>query len=762
MNDVNTQPNTHKNAIDIAEIDIKELAQTLMVHRTLLAACLLVGFILSLMLAILKLPVYEPSALLQVSTQNNSTSSLFSGMAGSAASAMGMGSLNASASVSQVQMALMQSSYILQPVINSLALNISVTPKYFPMIGHHIALQYEGDGVAPARFGLTSYAWGGESLVVAAFNVPPDNFKEKFTVKVIDTSHYALYEGSHLVLTGAVHKPAVSDNGKISMVITHISARPGTEFYVRRYSNVDTLQSLQNMLEIDQLTAKSSAGAASGGATDTGLIQLSLKSASPMNAVAILNAVADLSTNDSAIAKSRQSAQLLNFVKQEIPISQKNLSDAQARLNQYQADHGLIDLNSQSKSLLQSMTLIDSQIIAGQLNKAQLLQVYTPENPMVQSAEIGIDALNQQKTKLNTQLSQLPAKYQTAIDLMRNVKTYSMLYTQLLMKEQQMEITNAGMGSDLVVLESATPPDQALPTHTSLIAFAGAFAGFIIGALFILVRHALNSGISDPYLVEREFGLRTIGIVPYSDTQAKNKKLFDQKKIKSIPILAKIDNHDPAIESLRSLRTSLSLMLAKKQGKAITISGIIPQIGKSFISINLAATLAESGKKVLLIDADIRKGYLHQYFKKPMAPGLSELLSGVTQLDKALHNTEFKHLDFITCGMHEQNPGDLLLNDTLPQLLQEIERHYDFVIVDTPPMLAVSDASLIAKHCALNLIVVAAAKIQKHEVETVIKQFYGHGVQLDGTVFNFTSKNVQATSKYSHQKYYARYHRKDT
>jgi tyrosine-protein kinase Etk/Wzc len=747
-----------KKILDVSEIDFKEILQHLRAGKKIIFITMGLGLLLSCFFVIFKAPIYQPTVLLQANNQNNSaTSGLFANGLGNTAANMGIANITSEASTAQIQMTLMQTSYILQPVINSLALNIKVQPKYLPWIGHYIARQYQGDTPAPAKFWLSSFAWGGEALDVATFNVPPDNFKEKFTLRILDAEHYALYHGWSLVLKGSVNQIATSNNGKISLLVNLMRARPGTEFYLYRYSNVDTLANLQHNLQIDELSPKATTNP---GNQDTGLIQLSLKSVSPMVAVNVLNTVANLATQANSKQKNRQNVQLLNFIKQEIPVAQQNLIAAEERLNRYQSANGLIDLNNQSKMLLQDFSFVDSQIIGAELNKAQLLQIYTPANPMILNAQSGIDALNQQKAKLNTLLANLPVKYQTVIDLMRDVKVYNMLYTQLLMKAQQMQITNAGLGSDLTILDLATPPDQALPSYAFLTIFVGTLLGAFIGGLIILIRHALTGGINDPYFVERELGIRTIAIVPYSPIQAKNKKLFDQGKIKSLPILTKIDNQDPAIESLRSLRTALSLMLAKKTGKCVTISGIIPQIGKSFVSVNLAAVLAESGKKVLLVDGDIRKGYLHQYFKKPIAPGLSELLSGITTLDKVIHKTEFTNLEFISCGLHAQNPGDLLLREEVPQLLGELEKYYDLIIIDTPPMLAVSDASLIAKYCAFNFIVIAAGKLQKHEVETAVKQFYAHSVQLDGNIFNFTNKNIQAASKFSYQHYYTRYYRK--
>jgi tyrosine-protein kinase Etk/Wzc len=741
-----------KKTFEINEVDFKEILQHLRAGKHIILSALFIAFFVSSIIAFFRLPVYQPAVLLQVDNQNNATNGIFSSGMNQAAS---ISPFSSTASPAQIEMTLMQSSYILQPVINSLALNVTVTPKYFPIVGHYFAARYQGIMPASAKLGLRSYAWGGEHLDVGAFNTPPDYFKKDFLFRVKDATHYNLYYHGDLILQGEVGLAAVSHDGKFSLIIRQMLARPGTEFYLRRYSNVSTLQNLQKSISITELSPPNT-----DSANDTGIIQLSLISASPDAASKILNMVANITTQASGTQKLQQNLRLLNFIKQEIPLAQQNLIDAESRLNQYQAQNELLDLNDQSKSLLNDMSVIDDQAVATELNKAQLLQIYTPENPMIQNIQSELDALKEQKQKFNAALAHLPAKYQKVIDLMRDVKVYNILFTQLMTRSQQMEITDAGLGSDLSILQLATPPDQPLPSRALINIFASTLLGAILGCLFVLGRHFLSGGINDPYLIERDFGIRTIGIVPFSLLQAKNKKLFDQGEIKSLPVLSKIDNHDPSIESLRSLRTSLFMMLAKKSGKCVTISGVIPEIGKSFISVNLAVILAEAGKKVLLIDGDIRKGYLYQYFKKPIAPGLSEFLNGVANLEKTIHATEFAQLDFMSCGLHSNNPGDLLLKEDLGQLLKSLEQAYDLIIIDTPPMLAVSDASLFAQYCALNFIVMAAGKIQKHELETTIKQFYSHGIQIDGNIFNFTNKNIQAASKFGYQRYYQRYARK--
>ena len=208
------------------------------------------------------------------------------------------------------------------------------------------------------------------------------------------------------------------------------------------------------------------------------------------------------------------------------------------------------------------------------------------------------------------------------------------------------------------------------------------------------------------------------------------------KKKKHIPILAIKNSDDIAIESLRSMRTAIHFALSEAKNNIIMISGPTPEVGKSFISANLAAILAQSNKKVLIIDGDMRRGYLHRYFNQDNHSGLAEYLNGQQTPEGIVKSTEVPHLDVITRGKSPVNPSELLISAKFSKLLEQISPRYDHVIIDTPPILAVTDGIIISQYAGVNLIIARYAKSQMKELELTVNRFEQVNVKVNGFILN--------------------------
>ena len=186
--------------------------------------------------------------------------------------------------------------------------------------------------------------------------------------------------------------------------------------------------------------------------------------------------------------------------------------------------------------------------------------------------------------------------------------------------------------------------------------------------------------------------------------------LFDKKKMKRRAEAAKthkstrreylLNSKTPfdVMEAFRNLKASLSVsMPARQGGSVITVTSSYPEDGKTTVTTNLALMFAMSDAKVVLIDADIRKGRIAKYFKRKSSPGLSDHLSGLVSLDKVLHHTDVnENLYFIPCGTHSPKPYELLESDRMTQFLEELKTRFDYIVIDTPPVLVVSDALAVA------------------------------------------------------------------
>jgi len=339
------------------------------------------------------------------------------------------------------------------------------------------------------------------------------------------------------------------------------------------------------------------------------------------------------------------------------------------------------------------------------------------------------------------------------INLSRNVAIQNKLYMSLLNEVQQYELMQAGTISQLNVIDEASVPyaSQQKPA-SKIIGIAGAL-GFLLSIAYIFLRQYLWKGIEDPDVVEARYNLPVIGSLHDSKLQLKQAQQLVKHQIKNLKLLSELDPHDLTVEGLRSLRTNLLFELPKRENNIITVSGPVPNIGKSFTAANLAQIMADANKKVLLVDADIRKGDLHHYFLAKRSPGLSELIRGKVDMEKAIYHTRVKGLDFLPTGQFPTKHAELLMNKRTKELLQALSKNYDMVIIDTAPLLAVTDAILLCKHAATKLMVLGYAKHDHKEIQLTIDRMKKGGVDLSGFIFN----RVKVSHTYYGNKYKYKY-----
>jgi len=188
------------------------------------------------------------------------------------------------------------------------------------------------------------------------------------------------------------------------------------------------------------------------------------------------------------------------------------------------------------------------------------------------------------------------------------------------------------------------------------------------------------------------------------------------------------------------------------KNNVIAISGPSPGVGKSFISVNLATVLAQSSKKVLIIDADMRKGYLQKAFNEKWENGLSDFLSGRLELKNVIKQTKVENLHLITRGQIPPNPSELLMHERFSKLIETIKEHYDIVIIDTPPILAVTDPAIVSAHAGSTLLVTRFGQNHIRELDLTRNRFEQNGIDVKGVVFNGVLK--KASNAYGYYGYY--------
>ena len=345
-----------------------------------------------------------------------------------------------------------------------------------------------------------------------------------------------------------------------------------------------------------------------------------------------------------------------------------------------------------------------------------------------------MNALNKKIGELEGTLKQLPDLQRLYLQLYRDVKVNTELYTSLLNSYQQLKIANAGEIGNVRIIDTAIEPVKPIKPQKLIILVLSIFVGGFLGTLLALLRNMMRAGIKDSSQIENELDLPVYATVPRSPVQESRIKLLKKKKY--IPILAVKNGDDIAIESLRSMRTAIHFALSAAKNNLIMISGPAPEVGKSFISTNLAAILAQSEKRVLIIDADLRRGYLHKYFNHDNQAGLADYLNGQQNLDTIIKTTEITGLSVITRGKSPTNPSELLSSAKFAALLEQLSPLYDHVIIDTPPILAVTDGIIISQYTGVNLVIARYAKTQIKELELTINRFEQVGVKVNGIILN--------------------------
>ena len=244
--------------------------------------------------------------------------------------------------------------------------------------------------------------------------------------------------------------------------------------------------------------------------------------------------------------------------------------------------------------------------------------------------------------------------------------------------------------------------------------------GGFLGVAAAFTKRALKAGVEDPDLIEKHVNIPVYATIAHSTRQDQiYKKLMADDTNQALLVTDSPD--DIAIESLRNLQTALHFGTMDVKNNCIMIAGPSPSVGKSFISVNLAAVLTNNGKKVLLVDGDMRRGHLHKYLGIERECGLSDFIGGEIPIGDVLHRTTVPGLTLIPTGNLPPNPAELLFHQRFSNCLSVLIPRYDHIIIDSPPVLAATDACIIGQIAGATLLVIKAGEHPMREIEHSVK-----------------------------------------
>ncbi|GLQ50560.1 polysaccharide biosynthesis tyrosine autokinase [Dyella flava] len=719
------------------EIDLNALLGTLIDHKWLIIAVTSIFFVLSVAYAVLAAPVYEADAMVQVEQKVPDLPGL---------SAITQ-TLGASDSEDLTEIAIITSRSVIGKAVDNLNLNIVVRPHHFPMFGGFIARHYvpeQAGDVANPWLGMARYGWGGEKLDVFQLDVPDGLLGKALTLVAGENGAYTLLDDDgNALLHGHIGQSA-SGHG-VTIQVKTLIANPGMRFEVMRNRELATI----SQLRYDITTTEEG--------KDSGIIGLTYQNKDPELATQILDQVTKGYVLQNVDKNSAQAANSLQFVKQQLPLTRESLDKAQDALNAFQIKAHSVNISLQTKALLDQGVALETSIQQLQLQQADMERRFTKDHPAYKALLQQIGQLQAQKADLDKQVGDLPDTQRDLLRLTEDVQVSNNTYAGLLNQAQQLEIAKAGtVGNVRVVDPAAVDVTQPVKPKKLIVILGGTILGALLAAAFIFIRQTLNRGVENPADIE-QLGLPVYASIPLS----KSEELITlrDKRVRSDGnqhLLALTSPADLATEALRSLRTSLHFAQLEAKNNLLMISGASPQAGKTFVSSNLAVVIAQSGRRVLLIDADMRKGALHKAVGGKPENGLSEFIAGQIDRATAIRSVPgVEGLSFIARGKVPPNPSELLMNARFTARLQELMGLYDLVIIDTPPVLAVTDAAVIGRHAGTSLLVVRFGHNQLREIALAKQRFDQNGVDIKGFVFNAVQKRSAGYYSYGYYEYEA-------
>lgn len=692
-------------------IDLKELFFSLIAQWKLIALCVILSLVCALLYLRTTPDTYQVDALVQVEENKGASAALLGDLS----------EMIEQKSPAQAEIEILKSRLVLGTVIDRLNLNIRIhgTEDSFwsrLLNKHEYDSEYSGKSVL--------FKDNQKSFDVRSFDIP-DYYRDKSLLLSFAEGQYRLTDSAteQVVFSAPLNQTSQlqSEYGLWKVGIYSQDSFDST-YLIQKQSLPAAVRSLLADYSVAEKGKM------------TGVLGLNYQGTDKQHITQVLNAILAAYSQQNIERRSAETAQTLKFLEDQLPELKQQLDVAEREFNRFRQQYNTVDVTKESELYLTQSVTLETQKAELEQKVAEASAKYTAEHPIMQQMNAQLTAINKKINELDGTLRRLPELQRQYLQLFREVEVKQQLYTGLLNSYQQLRIAKAGEIGNVRIVDTAVEPIEPIKPKKLQILILSIFLGGFLGTLLALLRNMLRSGVKDSTQIENELDLPVYATVPRSPVQESRIKLL--KKKKNIPILAVKHSDDIAIESLRSMRTAIHFALSSAKNNIIMVSGPAPEVGKSFISTNLATILAQSQKRVLIIDADLRRGYLHKYFNQQAQPGLAEYLNGQTELSQVIKATEVSGLDVITRGKSPANPSELLSTTQFATMLNQLSEQYDHILIDTPPILAVTDGIIISQHAGVNLVIARYAKTQMKELELTINRFEQAGVKVNGIILN--------------------------
>ena len=718
-----------------ADVDLGRYFEALVANRWLIVGITVVVTVLGIIYALLQRPIYAANLVVQVEESQ-----------GAAKSALGEASaLFDLKTPAAAEMEIIRSRNVVGAAVDAARPHIDAAPRYAPYVGGWLARRAT-ELSDPGFLGMPGYVTGTEQISVSRFELPPRMDSAQFTVVAQGNGRYLL-KGARLSepVQGQVGTPLTFEtpDGRFELLIDTLRGKPGAEFYVTHMSRQGTINALQGGLSLYEVGKQS------------GIINVGLQGGNPAQLVRVLNAIGDQYVQQNVDRRAAEARKALAFLDVQLPAFKRQLEQSEEVYNRYRNQKGTVSFTEEASIALTQAVDRQTRLLDVQQKRTELEARFTSAHPMVQTLDAQIASLKASLAAAQTRIKALPEQQQEAVRMERDVKVNTELYQSLLNNALQLRLVKEGKVGNVRVLDEALEPQVPIKPQRKTIVAAALALGLFLGVVAALVRNMLiEHRIREPHEVESQTGMAVFSTIPTSKQQVG----IAQRRLTGatgVRLLAIEHPDDPTVESLRSLRTALQFAMLEAPSNRVLITGPTPGVGKSFVTANFAALLAGSGKKTLIVDADLRRGHLHQYLGLQRHGGLSELIAGSLTVQQTVHRQVVPNLDFLATGQLPPNPGELLTSESFSTALQKLSESYDYVLIDAPPVLVASDASAIAAHAGSVLLVARADVSTMGELKESTRRLSLGGKTAAGVLLNGVDSKRRTYSSYRYGRYRA-------
>ena len=499
--------------------------------------------------------------------------------------------------------------------------------------------------------------------------------------------------------------------------------------------------------------------------SQTNIIEITATAGEPRQAMDLANMVAQVYIEENLLERNKQARTVRQFIQDQLSSVEQRLMETEQQLRTFR---GVVKDILLSSPIQKKLTSLEFEIFS-------LKQKYTDKHPQILQ-------IKDQIKDLENQFKGFSEKELEYARLSREVEVNRRLYATLTEKLEEARITEAHKIGNVSVINPAVMPPASVPAQKGLTILAGALMGILLGIILAFVSESLDTSLGTIEDVETLTKLPVLGVAPpVRDTSEKIKNFFKRwignffhhRKTRAEEFYVRMIVHnDPkstVAEAYRAIRANLRLTPLLK---TILITSTGPREGKTTVLVNLGLAIAQSGVKTLLISSDLRRPTVAKNFGVRQLPGLSEVLTKSVTLDEALRNIAdiilgkmkldkiietpgMEYLSILPSGHIPHNPAELLESKRIKDLIDELEKRFDIILFDSPPVLPLADAILLAPHVNGVVLVYEAGRTAKSALLRAKLQLESTGAKILGIVLNHTRPETESAAGYPY--YYYRY-----